>query len=88
MFENIDILKNSVALLVNKATKKQETIRKQYIEKIKEQLTDSRMIKVIDFTQNSTFVFNEVKDIGEIVSTGNLFEDIYQKTEYINVKEL
>ncbi len=46
------------------------------------------MIKVIDFTQDSTFVFNEVKDVGEIVSTGNLFEDIYQKTEYINVKEL
>ena len=38
------------------------------------------MIKVIDFTKNTTFVFNEVKDVGEIVSTGNLFEDIYQKT--------
>jgi hypothetical protein len=29
-----------------------------------------------------------VKEIGEIISTGSLFEDIYQKTEYINVKEL
>ena len=45
------------------------------------------MIKIIDFTQNSTFVFNLVTEIGE-VSTGNLFEEIYQKTEYLNVKEL
>ena len=37
------------------------------------------MIKVIDFTKNSTFIFNEVIKIGVKVSTGNLFEDIYQK---------
>lgn len=79
MFEDINILKNSVALLVNKATKKLETLRKNFIEKIKDQLTDERMIKVIEFTENSTYIFNEVKDIGE-VSFGNLFEDIYQKT--------
>lgn len=35
MFEDIDILENSVALLVNKSTKKLVTTR-NYIEKIKE----------------------------------------------------
>ena len=33
MFEEIDILKNSVALLINKSTRKIETIRKSFIEK-------------------------------------------------------
>jgi hypothetical protein len=39
MFEDISILENSVALLINKSTKKLVTIR-NYIEKIKENITN------------------------------------------------
>ncbi len=46
MFEDIEILKNSVALLINKSTRKIETIKKN-IEKIKSFMNDDRIIKVI-----------------------------------------
>jgi hypothetical protein len=39
MFEDISILENSVALLINKSTKKLVTIR-NFIEKIKENITN------------------------------------------------
>lgn len=52
MFEDIDILKDSIALLINKSTKKVETIRNMFIEEIKKQITDPKVIKVIDFTKN------------------------------------
>jgi hypothetical protein len=39
MFEDISILENSVALLINKSTKKLATIR-NFIEKIKENITN------------------------------------------------
>jgi hypothetical protein len=39
MFEDISILENSVALLINKSTKKLVTI-KNFIEKIKENITN------------------------------------------------
>ena len=61
MFEDIDILENCVALLINKSTKKLVTIR-NYLELIKDQITDQKMIKVINFTKNSTYQFNEVKE--------------------------
>lgn len=66
MFEDIDILKNSIAILINKATKKVETIRKNFIEKLKDQTSDERIIKVIKYTENSTFIFNEIKNVGEV----------------------
>ena len=37
------------------------------------------MIKVIEFVENSTFQFNEVKTEGE-VTIGDLFENILQRT--------
>jgi len=48
MFEDIDILKDSIALLINKASRKIETLRKNFIEKI--DFTDEKSIKVIKFT--------------------------------------
>ena len=57
MFEDIDILKNSVALLVNKSSKSLTAIR-NCIEKINEEIKNPKIIKVIDFTKNSTFLFN------------------------------
>ena len=74
MFLDIDVLENSVALLINKATKDLKVIRKKFIEEIK--FKDERMEKVIKFTKNSTFKFNNVNSEGE-VTTGSLFEDIY-----------
>jgi hypothetical protein len=44
-------------LVVNKSTKKLETIR-NFIEKIKAEIKDPKIIKVIDFTKNSTYLFN------------------------------
>jgi hypothetical protein len=37
------------------------------------------MIRLINFTKNSTYLFNEIKyeDVGKEISAGNLFEDIY-----------
>ena len=57
MFEDINILKDSIALLVNKSTKKLETIKQQYIEKINEQIKDPKTKKLIEYLQNSTFIF-------------------------------
>ena len=76
MFEDIDIIKDSVALLINKASPKKtvEILRKAFIEKIN--VTDEKAKKVVSFTKNSTFKFNNIEDEGE-VSTGSLFEDIY-----------
>jgi GTP1/Obg family GTP-binding protein len=48
MFEDIDILKDSIALLINKASRKIETLRNNFIEKI--DFTDEKSIKVIKFT--------------------------------------
>ncbi len=61
MFEDIDILKNSVALLINKSSKSLTTIR-NIIEKIKQEIKNPKIIKVIDFTKNSTFLFNQIKE--------------------------
>lgn len=44
------------------------------------------MKKVIEFIENSTFQFNEVKTEGE-VTIGDLFERILQRTKYLNVEE-
>ena len=60
MFEDIDILENSVALLVNKSTKKLVIIR-NFIENIKQKIDDPKMIRLINFTKNSTYLFNEIK---------------------------
>ena len=51
MFEDINILENSVALLINKSTKKVETLRNMYIEEIKKTIFDPKMRKVIEFTK-------------------------------------
>ena len=75
MFEDIDVLENSVALLINRATKDINIIREKFIEKIN--FKDEKMAKVIRFTKNSTFKFNNVNSEGE-VTTGSLFEDIYK----------
>jgi|APCry1669189768_1035252.scaffolds.fasta_scaffold321524_2 hypothetical protein len=51
MFEDINILENSVALLINKSTKKVETLRNIYIEGINKTISDPKMKKVIEFTK-------------------------------------
>ena len=86
MFEDIDILKNSIALLINKASKKRDVkcLREGFIDEIK--ITDEKAKKVIEFTKNSTFKFDNIEEEGE-VSTGCLFENIYQQIKYINLKE-
>ena len=43
MFEDISILKDSIALLINKSTKKLDTLKNIYIQKIKEQLKDPKI---------------------------------------------
>jgi hypothetical protein len=48
MFEDIEILKNSVALLINKASRKLETLKKIFIDKM--DFNDDRVTKVIKFT--------------------------------------
>ena len=75
MFEDIDALENSVALLINRATKDLKIIREKFIEVI--EFKDEKIKKFIKFTKNSTFKFNNVTLVGE-VTTGSLFEDIYK----------
>ena len=53
MFLDIDVLENSVALLINRATKDLRIIRENFIEVI--EFKDEKMDKVIKFTRNSTF---------------------------------
>jgi hypothetical protein len=87
MFEDIDIIKGSVALLINKASEKKtiKILREAYIEKIN--VTDEKAKKVVNFTKNTTFKFDNIDIEGE-VSTGSLFEEIYSSLEYINIKGL
>ena len=48
MFEDIEILKDSIALLINKASRKIETLKKNFIDKM--DFNDDRITKVIKFT--------------------------------------
>ena len=47
MFEDIDILKDSIALLINKASRKIETLKNNFINKM--DFNDDRITKVIEF---------------------------------------
>ena len=60
MIEDVNILENSVALLINKSSKKIVTIQ-NYIEKIKQQISDQKIIKIIDFTKNQIYLFKEIQ---------------------------
>lgn len=51
MIEDVNILENSVALLINKSSKKIVTIQ-NYIEKIRQQISDQKIIKILDFTKD------------------------------------
>lgn len=60
MIEDVNILENSVALLINKSSKKIVTIQ-NYIEKIKQQISDQKIIKILDFTKNQIYLFKEIQ---------------------------
>ncbi len=60
MIEDVNILENSVALLINKSSKKIVTIQ-NYIEKIRQQISDQKIIKILDFTKNQIYLFKEIQ---------------------------
>ena len=57
MFEDINILENSVALLINKASEKKSLqALRNHIEKII--ISNDKAKRLLEFTKNSTFKFN------------------------------
>jgi MoaA/NifB/PqqE/SkfB family radical SAM enzyme len=61
------------------------------IETAKKNFADLKKlgVKVIDFTENSTYLYNEIKveQVGKEIKGEELFDNIYRNTEYINVSE-
>ncbi len=62
-------------------------MRNKYLEDIKNQneslSTESK--KIIDFTKNSTFIFYNPVDEGELIDD-DLFERIYESIKYIDLQ--